>query len=162
MEIVCERQYGQPKLKKPTFLKPANLLGSVKFGKASCKIWKVGDDYYLLHRDWFSDMMPFVEAVKCGLIKERPKRFLYNDSWGVVVFRNEALLKFTREDWQTPGISSSTNIVMKLSKMLGLGETGLCGHSWEYLFEQCIKLAGYDECDTSVLSGDYAMLKPLI
>lgn len=128
MEIICERQYGQPKLKKPVFLENENLLGAPKYGKTSCKLWKVGEDFYLLHRDWFSDMLPYDEAMKRGLIGERPKKFVYNDNYGCIIFRNEALLKFNREDWQMPGISASTNIVMKLAKILGLDETDLCCH----------------------------------
>lgn len=87
-----------------------------------------GEDFYLLHRDWFSDMLPYDEAMKRGLIGERPKKFVYNDNYGCIIFRNEVLLKFNREDWQMPGISASTNIVMKLAKILGLDETDLCFH----------------------------------
>lgn len=149
MEIICERFYGEPKLKKPKCLNNKTLLGSVDFHKTKCKLWKVENEYYLLIRDWFSDFISFDKALKLGIIDKYNGKFVYNDNFGSVVLRNEAIIKFTREDWLEPYCTADTNLCYHLEKLINLPECDLWNHDWLHMFEQCIDLAGYNFLDVA-------------
>ena len=147
MEIVCERKYGEPKLKKPKCLNNKTLLGSVNFNKTKCKLWKVENEYYLLVRDWFSPFISFDKAEKLGIINSYYKKFIYNDNFGGVVLRNEAIIKFAREEWQKPYCTANVNLCCQLEKLLNIRETHLWNYNWLNMFEQCVVLAGYNCLD---------------
>ena len=141
MRIVKQRFYGEPKLVKPKFCNNKNLLGSVEWNKhCRCKLWAYGDKYYLLHRDWFSNFLGFSEAKKRGIIDQYNTKFIYDDNFGSVVLRNEALIEFNREDWHKPTPSMSTNLCLSTEKMLNLDEYSLVHYEWEHLYEQCLNL----------------------
>ena len=147
MEIVCERKYGEPKLKKPKCLNNKTLLGSVNFNKTKCKLWKVGNEYYLLIRDWFSPFISFDKAEKLGIINSYYTTFMYNANFGGVVLRNEAIIKFAREEWQKPYCTANVNLCCQLEKLLNIRETHLWNYNWLNMFEQCVVLAGYSCLD---------------
>lgn len=101
-KVVSERQYGQPKLSKPKELKGIKPIGSVDFipNKASCAIHVLGDDIYIKHRDYFSSSYcppemngtPLNVRLEALGVKKKAEKFIYSDSWGDVVLRNEAWL----------------------------------------------------------------------
>lgn len=141
MRIVKQRFYGEPKLVKPKFCNNKNLLGCVEWNKhCGCKLWAYGDKYYLLHKDWFSNFLSFSEAKNRGIIDQWNTKFVYNDNFGSVVLRNEALIEFSREDWYKPTPSMSTNLCLSTEKMLNLDEYSLVHYEWEHLYEQCLNL----------------------
>ena len=140
VSVVCERKYGQSKLTKPSACNNANLIGSVDFSfgekPVKCKVWKNNNVVYVLHRDWFSDCISFDEAERRGMIdkKQRGSKFIYDDNFGCVVLRNEAMLSF--------GIpNSKSNLVRRFSSLLGVewyGLHNLC--RWEDFFADILEL----------------------
>ena len=64
-----------------------------------------------------------------------------------MVFRNEAIIKFTREDWQKPYCTADVNLCYQLEKLLNIQETDLWNYNWLNMFEQCVVLAGYNCLD---------------
>ena len=152
MEIICERVYGEPKLKKPKFLKNDNLVGSVRFNEhCKNKLWKVEDTYYMLCRDWFSKSISLEEAKKVFNRATRNK-FVYNDSWGEVVLRNEALISFTREDWQLPTCNAPDNLCIKLENTLRnkYNREFKLSDYWNRMFEETLSTIGSSVLDTKI------------
>ena len=85
VSIISKRIYGEPKLSKPKDLKNIKQAFSVKLNtKCKCPIFTKGNDVYIKVKDWFSDYIP-KELIR--------HKFIYNDSFGAVVFRNEAWIK---------------------------------------------------------------------
>ena len=84
--------------------------------------------------------MSFSEAKKRGIIDQYNTKFVYDDNFGSVVLRNEALIEFSREDWHKPTPSMSTNLCLSTEKMLNLDEYSLVHYEWEHLYEQCLNL----------------------
>jgi hypothetical protein len=148
MKIECQRRWGQPKLVKPSACKNSNLLGSVKFswtgGKGpQCKVWLHDDTVYVLHRDWFSSCMPFKDAIKAGIITEKDVRQnkIYNDNFGCVVLRNEAVISFCLPDLSRFILNNRFALVQELAAMLEVNWAGLEGlHRWEDFFMDILKL----------------------
>lgn len=104
LSIIQARKYGEPKLNKPKVLK--GLKGtSIDFIPGKCKFqyFKTDEDLYILCRDFFSPIFrPPVEDVGMPLeailkkhfnVNKKSKSFVYPDTWGSVVLRNEAWLK---------------------------------------------------------------------
>lgn len=93
------RQYGQPRLKKPSKLAGMRMSFPVTFRKAKCQCFIEGNDVWVKHRDYFSKSWspPNGDLGKSQdyylnkyFDKQRNKKFIYSDSWGSVVLRNEA------------------------------------------------------------------------
>lgn len=92
------------KLAKPTDLKGVNQIGSVKFSKALNGVFVCGNDLYIKCNDYFS---PSLETqpqdvgtslsyrVKKYLGKAKTEKFIYADSWGDIVLKQKAWLKFS-------------------------------------------------------------------
>ncbi len=149
MELICCRDWGQPKLVKPKFCNNKTLLGTVNFiANCKCKVWCYNNEYYILHRDWFSRFISYDEAVAHGLVKQYNCKFIYNDNFGGVVLRNEAIIKFAREDWYYPTPSMSTNMCLSLEKMLDEKPYSLANNVWESFFERCLQLITSNNFDT--------------
>lgn len=89
-DIPYIRYYGEPKLTKPKELKGIKEIFSVDYipKKCKCKVYVVGDDLWIHHRDFFS------RTIYDHSVAFR-KKFVYNDTFGAVVLRNEAYLKVT-------------------------------------------------------------------
>lgn len=95
------RFYGEPKLKKPKELKNIKQEFSVDYisKKCKCGVFIEGNNLWVKHRDYFSQSIKYDEedfdkplevlANKyCN--KNKKAKFVYNDSWGDIVARNEA------------------------------------------------------------------------
>lgn len=106
-EVVSYRLYGQPKLSKPKELKNTKQSFSVDFipRKCKCQCYVKGDDLWIKHRDFFSSThRPDPEDVGTPLSYRARKyfnldksyidKFIYPDSWGEIVLRNEAWIVF--------------------------------------------------------------------
>ena len=96
MELVLHsmRWYGEPKLTKPKELKGLKPAFNVDFipKRASCQCFIVGDDIWVKHTDYFSEDTT-------GVDNQRKNKFIYNDSFGSVVFRNEAWMVVKDFQW---------------------------------------------------------------
>ena len=164
MEIVMSRHWGEPKLKKPKCCNNKTLLGSVTFhGDCPCKfkLWNDNGTYYIFWRDWFSPSMTNRDAAALGLCELRTKqKFQYADGDGpdaLMIFRNEAIISFTKDDWYYGGIQADYNMCGSFEKMIEnsplvktLGKPNGYYHKqpWTGLFEDCLKLAGVSPFDT--------------
>jgi hypothetical protein len=107
-EIVSYRLYGQPKLKKPSELKGIKQGFSMSFipGKCKCQCFVKGNDLWIKHRDFFSachrpsDLNDIGTPLsyRCQKYFNADKsyldKFVYPDSWGEIVLRNEAWIVF--------------------------------------------------------------------
>ena len=105
--IISFRKYGQPKLSKPKELSKIKQIGSVDYisKRCSCPVFIVGNDVYIKHRDYFSEQFVPPDANDLGKplnhtlqkyfpnISKKKDKFIYTDSWGGVVLRNEAWIK---------------------------------------------------------------------
>ena len=107
-EVVSYRLYGQPKLNKPSELKGVKQSFSVDFirNKCKCQCFVNGDDLWIKHRDFFSPChvpsdpkdygTPLRYRLKkyFGVDKAYLDKFVYPDSWGEIILRNEAWIVF--------------------------------------------------------------------
>jgi hypothetical protein len=102
-EEYSKRKYGEPKLSKPTELKNTPQFTSVEYihNKCTCPIFINGDDVWIKHKDYFSESFrPPAEDIgksqnyilKKYFGAEKSNKFIYSDSWGDIVLRNEAWL----------------------------------------------------------------------
>ena len=93
------------KVQKPQELKGIRKFASVPFdGKSQCQLFLSGDDLYINHSDYFSQMWrppaddigkPTSYYMKKYFGVLRPEKFIYADSWGAIVIRNRAWLQIT-------------------------------------------------------------------
>lgn len=101
--VYSMRFYGQPKLAKPKELRGIKQAFSVDYipRKCRCQVFVKGDDIWVKHRDYFSSLMtipagdlgtPLAYRAKKYLNKDISSKFIYDDSWGSIVLRNEAWL----------------------------------------------------------------------
>jgi hypothetical protein len=107
-EIVSFRLYGQPKLKKPIELKGIKQSFSVEFipQKCKCQCFVKDNDLWIKHRDFFSSCYQPSDLKDIGtpisyrlqkyfdVNKNYLDKFVYPDSWGEIVLRNEAWIVF--------------------------------------------------------------------
>lgn len=93
IEILSERRYGEPKLKKPKELAGVKQCMSYKYNsKCSIPVYVVDDDIYIKHRDWCSIDI-YNGKLYDEWIKNHPPKFIYNDTYGCVVLRGEAYIR---------------------------------------------------------------------
>ena len=148
MKIECSRCFGQPKLNKPKECNNINLLGSITFNwgfrkGVKCKVWKSGETVYVLQRDWFSPCISFEEAISHGIIKpeQHRKKFIYNDNFGGVILRSEAVISFQMPDLTAFILDTRFDLVKEFALMLGEDWTDLSDlYRWEDFFEDILKL----------------------
>lgn len=90
------------KLTKPKELKGLKKNFSVKFiGRTTCECYIIGNDVWIKHMDYFSPEYCRPEDVGTPLnyrlkkygIKEKGKKFIYDDNWGAIVLRQTAWLR---------------------------------------------------------------------
>lgn len=105
-EVVSYRFYGQPKLAKPVELKGVKQSFTIEWNpKCKCQCFVKGNDLWIKHRDFFSaSHKPKDEDIGTplsyrakkyfGMDKSYTDRFIYPDSWGDIVLRNEAWIVF--------------------------------------------------------------------
>ena len=157
MKIIAHRVYGQPKIAKPKFCNNQNFLGSVEFAKGcKCKVWAHDGMFYLLHRDWFSNFIPVDVAAKV-LGRKHNHKFIYNDNFGSVGLRNEALLEITQDDWQDKDCyCAAVNLCATTARMLGFPDTELMYYNWENMYEQFLELIG-----EPLIQNQFSMLRTM-
>lgn len=105
-KVVSYRFYGQPKLAKPAELKGIKQSFTVDWNlKCKCQCFVKGNDLWIKHRDFFSAShkpkdedigapLPYRAKKYFGMDKSYIDRFVYSDSWGDIVLRNEAWILF--------------------------------------------------------------------
>ena len=102
--IYSHRFYGEPKLSKPKEIRGIKQAFSVDYipKKCRCQVFINGDDVWVKHGDYFSEAMspepheigmPLNYFCEKYMGKNRAKKFIYGDSWGSVILRNEAWIK---------------------------------------------------------------------
>jgi len=152
LKIECRRRWGEPKLKKPKECNNKTLLGSVNFtfGEkyVKCKVWLCGSTVYVLHRDWFSPSITHEEAYKRGIIDSatRYQKFIYNDNFGGVILRSEAVLSFQLPDMSRFILDNRFALVKEFAEMVHREWFDLpqvC--RWEDFFEEILKLVKESE-----------------
>lgn len=101
-EVISFRKYNEKKLQKPSILKGISKFTTIPYikGKCSFQVFRKDSDIYVKFTDYFSPSMvtdngmPLEAKVKKYLGKERNTKFVYGDSWGAVVLRQEAWAVF--------------------------------------------------------------------
>lgn len=105
-ERVSYRLYGQPKLDKPKELKgiEQSFTGTYIKNKCDCPCFCFGEDLWVQHKDFFSRaFQPPIDDLgkptsyylnKYFNCNRSFKKFVYNDSWGSIILRNEAWIVF--------------------------------------------------------------------
>lgn len=99
--IYSHRFYGEPKLSKPKELKGISQTASVEYiaNKCRCQVFINGDDVWIKHNDYFSEVippevheigMPLNYFAKKYMGKKRANKFIYEDAWGSIIARNQA------------------------------------------------------------------------
>lgn len=133
VSIPYMRFYGEPKLTKPKELKGIKQLTSIDFipNKCKCKIFVKDNDVWILHRDFFS------EVVSEHDYKFR-KKFIYNDTFGCVVLRNEAYICIENLMNHTNNRKIVSCILRQLEQILHFNEYELEPSEWERFFEKVV------------------------
>lgn len=157
--IISFRKYGQPKLSKPKELSKIKQIGSVDYisKRCSCPVFIVGNDVYIKHRDYFSEM--FVPPNSNDLGKplnyilqkyfpdsnQKKEKFIYSDNWSSVVLRNEAWIKLgnlvhivKRQDYFEPNVRYKIIELQEQYHHMRSGE--LIPSDMERMWERLLKL----------------------
>lgn len=157
-EVVSYRFYGQPKLAKPVELKGVKQSFTIEWNpKCKCQCFVKGNDLWIKHRDFFSaSHKPKDEDIGTplsyrakkyfGMDKSYTDRFIYPDSWGDIVLRNEAWIVFRnfvrviRRDRHPPiqnmiKAFSNSDFCIKHS----ISQYDLSNGDWERFFERVYK-----------------------
>lgn len=104
-EVVSFRSFKDPKLKKPKELSGIKQVLTVPYipKRCSCPVFIKDQDVWMKHRDYFSPTLQvdpedigttLVHRAKKYLGESRKNRFVYPDSWGEIVLRQEAWICF--------------------------------------------------------------------
>lgn len=163
-EIPTYRIYGQPSLKKPSELKGVKQSFSVDFipNKCKCQCFVNGNDLWIKHRDFFSAShrpsqndvgtpLTFRLEKYFGMNKDYLEKFIYKDTWGDIVLRNEAWIVFRNFK---PTIERATNSypIKTLIKTFLESDVLKQNHitelsiDWEHFFEKlCKEYISYKE-----------------
>lgn len=160
-EVVSYRLYGQPKLNKPSELKGIKQSFSVDFipNKCKCQCYVKGNDLWVKHRDFFSKEhrpepkdigtpLTFRLEKYFGMDKKYLDKFVYPDSWGSIILRNEAWIVFRnlkQSIKRTSGIPTLAvaESFFKSEFLVNQGVTELNG-DWKRFFEKmCVTYADY-------------------
>ena len=153
------RGYGQPKLTKPIKLKGIKQFFSIEYivNKCRCPVYITENDVWVKHRDYFSNtyipnmdelgkpLSYFAEKFKSN---KKVKKFIYSDTWGAMVLRNEAWICL---EGIMVDINSNTfllnirdSIVEQQELMHGFGRYELCCSDMERFWEKLVvKLKNY-------------------
>lgn len=158
-EVVSYRFYGQPKLAKPAELKGIKQSFSVDWipNKCSCPCFLNDNDIWIKHRDFFSQRhKPKYQDIGTPLNyrlgkyfnmdKKYLDKFVYPDTWGDIVLRNEAWIVFRnfgqviRRDKHQPiqnmiKAFSKSNFCIKHS----ISQYNLSNSDWKRFFESVCK-----------------------
>ena len=97
IRVLCEGF----KVTKPKDLNKLERVGSVKFSKATCTIYRKSDRIYIKHNDFFSPTYCKPEDIGTPLsyrmqkygMNPRREKFCYADNWGDIVLRRRAWIE---------------------------------------------------------------------
>lgn len=149
IQIISQRHYGEPKLKKPKELKGITQIGNVPFGpKCKCPVYLTNKQIYLKHRDFFSPSISMPHAKYAGIIDKWNQKFMYNDNFGSAVLRCEAWLRIPKlliTQWQ--GLLPQCGLCIAMAQAVNLPEDALFNYDWEHMFEELIKIYRSYELD---------------
>ena len=148
---VCSyRLYGENKLKKPKDLKGFNSIGSVLYNRhCKCQVFLCNKNIYVKHRDYFSQTLkteeigaPLEVLANKYCDKVRKTKFIYSDSWGSVVLRNEAWLCLNDYPFGISPIKIRDEILRKQEAFHEFERYSLCCTDMERMWEKVIKMVG--------------------
>ena len=107
-EVVSFRKYGEPKLTKPKELKGIKQFDSIDYipKKCKCQIFIKDNDVFIKHNDYFSPILedtdeslfgtPLNVRIKYyGINRDSKNKFIYPDTWGDIVLRQQAWIKIS-------------------------------------------------------------------
>jgi hypothetical protein len=147
--VHSQRVYGQPKLKKPKELGGVRQTYSAAFNhKCKCQCYVLGNDLWIKHRDWFSETWQPPEGERIDMTmgyymrkyfnRDIPNKFIYDDTWGDIVLRNEAWLRIENviSVMRSESVITSRAVVLQaMASALGLNYYDLCASHWERFIE---------------------------
>ena len=152
IKLYSFRSYGEPKLPKPKELKNIKQSFSVDFipKKCRCQCFIKDNDLYIKHRDYFSRVIgdEYGESLlatckRFGIETNKKEKFLYADTWGSIVLRNEAWILIenivpimTMEE--TNEIELREELIYKFEKLNKIRRYDL-GTTWRIFFENVVK-----------------------
>jgi hypothetical protein len=148
------RQYGEPKLDKPKELKGIKQTASIDYipKKCKCPMFILGDDVWIQHNDYFSPSMKvspedvgmplgYLASKYCG--KDKKNKFIYPDSWGDIVLRQQAWIKIENLIHRLKIHEFELDIVSEIcrqqEKLHGFKENELCTTNMERFWEKVVK-----------------------
>lgn len=147
MMIHSMRIYGEPKLPKPKELKGISQTDSLRYIKTRVYVFNTVDGrIWLRFRDFFSRSMPVPNHLKGAPLsvliselmeeKRHVKSFVYADTWGDIVLRQEAWLVVRGH------FTDHINLACRLrqfEKVTGMDEFQLENTAFSRLLEKFIK-----------------------
>jgi hypothetical protein len=148
--IISFRKYGEPKLSKPKELKDIKQSFSADFipKKCSCPCFIEGNDLWIKHRDYFSsewkspinDFGGSLDYYENKYFNGNKKqKFIYTDSWGSIILRNEAWVKVENI---IPIMKNNNKIICRELLLKALCESckfEITDVNWEIFFENIYK-----------------------
>lgn len=149
-QIYSFRKYGEPKLKKPKELSKMKANFSVDFipKKCRCECFIKDNDLWIKHRDFFSEEMEYEDCdfgtpleyrCKKYLDKDKSQKFIYSDSWGSIILRNEAWIIF-RNIVTKSKLTNEHHLTYEMldifSKYHRVDNTYFIGTDWEFFFNR--------------------------
>lgn len=145
IEIISQRKWGEPRLKKPDSIKDIKQSETVTFMKASCPVFIHDGNIWVKHRDFFSPFISKEKAKEIGIQINQKQKFIYKDDFGVCVLRGEAWIKVPFEVFENAMdenkyVSPWWQLVLEFEKVMGIEEGLLFSHPWIYFFEQLTKI----------------------
>lgn len=153
--IVSRRFWGEPKLDKPKELKGIKSIGGVDFVTKHSKplLFIKDNDLYIKHNDYFSYYwqppkgervdMPLSYYANKYFGKNRKEKFCYPDTWGSVIFRNEAWLCIKNAvGWieLKNNYRWSRDVFSLQKKYISIKLTGDVENSWLRFWEGCVNI----------------------
>ena len=145
------RKYGEPRMIKPKELTNIKERFKVDFipKKCKCNCYVSGNNLWIKHRDFFSEEMKYEDSdfgtpleyrVSKYLGRYKSSKFIYADSWGGIVLRNEAWIVFENLLDKILLFNNENLLAREMLKVFSkyhkVEETYFCGGDWEHFFEK--------------------------
>lgn len=150
MQVYSKRSYGQPKLPKPKELKGVSKCFSVKFGsKAAFQCFLENGNLWFKCTDYFSKpwQPPNDDSGKSTTYylkkyfhQTKTEKFIYSDTWGEIVLRNEAWIKIVgfENQCEIQGVPNFPhNLFVQWAKTHNIDWTEM-DLEWERMFESIV------------------------
>lgn len=150
------RSYGEPKLTRPKELKGIKGIGSAEFIAKKCntQVFVEGNNVWIKHTDYFSSIwrppvgeridMPLSYYLKKYFGKIKVKKFVYSDSWGSIILRNEAWIRLDNLvpmcKYKEMNYTQIAREILQQQKFVVSGMTDEVCLEWERYWERVVKL----------------------